>query len=130
MTPAPRLKQLFNHISRKNIKIAAVTDLTANIQFSKLIKLGISEYFDHIVTSEEAGADKPNFNSFSLARDKFSSFGPCLNFWMVGDSPIKDLLGAKNELMATTFLLPSWPILMQPNLSYVDINLHSTISTC
>ena len=36
-------------------------------QIKKIIKLGINEYIDNIVSSEEAGCEKPNLNIFKLA---------------------------------------------------------------
>ena len=120
IVPVPRLYEVLTLLKSLNIRMAIVTDLTARIQFRKLIKLEISHFFDFVVTSEEAGADKPNFNAFSLIRSKFEMISPNLLFWMVGDSPTKDLLGAKNELLATTFLLPTYTSSPCLNFSYID----------
>jgi HAD superfamily hydrolase (TIGR01549 family) len=128
MEPAPGLHQLMAKISSLQIKMGIVTDLTATIQLRKLLRLGVSRYFQYIVTSEEAGADKPNFNAFSLARDKCEGFRSRATYWMVGDSPTKDLLGAKSELLATTFLVPSRGIQVSPGLDYVDFYLPSLSS--
>ena len=47
-----------------------MTDLGAQIQFRKLIYFGLNECFDFVVTSEEAGAEKPAAIPFELALGK------------------------------------------------------------
>ena len=58
----------------------------------KIIKLGINEYIDNIVSSEEAG-EKPNLNIFKLAYCKMNCDKKTLV--MIGDNYKKDILGAK-----------------------------------
>jgi putative hydrolase of the HAD superfamily len=78
-----------------DIRTAIITDLTAQIQFRKLIYFGIDRYFDFVVTSEEAGADKPNSAPFEIALDKLSvTQSQC---WMIGDSGKSDIGGAKKH---------------------------------
>jgi putative hydrolase of the HAD superfamily len=77
------------------IKTAIVTDLTAQIQFRKLIYFGLDKYFDYVVTSEEAGADKPHSAPFEIALEKLSvNRNQC---WMIGDSADSDIGGAKRH---------------------------------
>lgn len=76
----------------KNIKIANLTDLTTQIQFKKLVYFNIDKYFDFIVTSEEAGKDKPNKSPFKLIIKKLNI--PANKIWMVGDNPEADMEGA------------------------------------
>ena len=52
--------------------MANITDLTAQIQFRKLIYFGLDELFDYVVTSEEAGMDKPHKSAFELAIKKLN----------------------------------------------------------
>lgn len=74
------------------IKTAIITDLTAQVQFRKLIYFGIDTLFDYVVTSEEAGADKPNLAPFELAVQKLGvEMKSC---WMIGDSSKADIGGA------------------------------------
>lgn len=76
----------------KGIKICLVTDLTASVQFHKIIEIGADDLFDLIVTSEEAGAEKPDAAIFGLALQKLGlSPGETI---MVGDDKIKDINGA------------------------------------
>ncbi|MBF0175270.1 MAG: HAD family hydrolase [Magnetococcales bacterium] len=76
------------------IATAVVTDLTAQIQFRKLIYFRLDDQFDFVVTSEEAGADKPHEQPFRLAMEKLN-VGPEL-VWMIGDDAAKDIGGARN----------------------------------
>lgn len=99
----PCLEELMITIKTLGIRIGIVTDLTAQIQMRKLMRLGISSHIDIVVTSEESGLDKPNFNCFALANEKINPTNRKLDYWMVGDHLQKDLLGAKIELEARTF---------------------------
>ena len=99
--------KLFKEIRENSITVGIVTDLTARIQLKKLQVLGIADFVNCVVTSEESGLDKPNFNCFSLIDTKLNAENKALRYWMVGDHPLKDLKGAKVELGATTFLIGS-----------------------
>lgn len=82
----------FKFLQSKGIKIAVVTNLTAYIQILKINNLGISDYVDYVVTSEESGFDKPHPSSFLLALHR-GHFLP-EEVLMVGDSPDGDIEGA------------------------------------
>ena len=85
------------------IQVAIVTDLTAQIQFRKIVYFGLESLVDHIVTSEEAGADKPDPRIFDMAARKLDlTPGACV--WAIGDDVKKDCQGAKSRLGAVTFL--------------------------
>ena len=74
-------------------KKALVTDLTAHIQYRKIEKLGLSRHFSVLVTSEEAGIEKPHPYIFLLALNKLGvAPGRAA---MVGDNYHKDVLGAR-----------------------------------
>ena len=83
---------LFDQLRNKGIKIAVLTDMTAHIQYRKLEKLRITKYVDCIVTSEEAGAEKPSEKMFELILQK-SDAAP-KEALMVGDHAVKDIMGA------------------------------------
>ena len=54
-------------LKEQRIKTAVVSDLTTHIQLRKMDKLRISKYIDFLVTSEEAGSEKPHAVMFLLA---------------------------------------------------------------
>lgn len=97
----PNAKDFLDDLRLNSIPTAIVTDLTAQIQFRKMIYFGLDHYFDCIVTSEEAGQEKPHAAPFQLALEKVQTKGSTI--WMIGDSPKNDIGGAKKAINAVTF---------------------------
>ncbi|MDA8691940.1 HAD family hydrolase [Candidatus Pseudothioglobus singularis] len=79
-------------LKSRGIVTANITDLTAQIQFRKLVYFGLDELFNYVVTSEEAGKDKPNKQPFELALKKLNVDPQFV--WMIGDDPNSDMAGA------------------------------------
>ncbi len=90
----PGVFEFFEFCKAGRIKICIVTDLTTDIQLNKLKKLNIESYIDFVVTSEEAGAEKPDPRIFNLAISKLHA-DPKKTV-MIGDNFEKDVIGAKN----------------------------------
>lgn len=93
MTPFEYVIPFWERLSENNIKIGILTDLTVHIQHRKLRALGISDYVDAIVTSEEVGAEKPDSIMFERMIQKLGIAADELI--MVGDSEEKDCEGAR-----------------------------------
>ena len=66
--------------------------MTAQIQLRKLVLLGLDHLIDFVVTSEEAGVDKPHAPIFALALEKAQC--QSTEAIMVGDSFSHDVMGA------------------------------------
>lgn len=94
------VKAFLDDLRLAGIPTAVVTDLTAQIQFRKIVYFGLDHYFDYIVTSEEAGYDKPHVAPFDIAIEKMQPKGKCI--WMIGDSPVNDVQGARESISAVT----------------------------
>jgi HAD superfamily hydrolase (TIGR01549 family) len=94
------VKELLDDLRLLGIPTAIVTDLTAQIQFRKVVYFGLDHYFNFIVTSEEAGFDKPHEAPFQIALEKMQPKGDCI--WMIGDNPINDIRGSKEKINAVT----------------------------
>lgn len=94
------VKELLDDIRLLGIPTAIVTDLTAQIQFRKVVYFGLDHYFDYIVTSEEAGFDKPHEAPFRLALEKMRPKGNSI--WMIGDNPVNDIRGSSEKINAVT----------------------------
>ena len=94
------VKEFLDDLRIAGIPTAVVTDLTAQIQFRKIIYFGLDLYFDYIVTSEEAGFDKPHRAPFEIAINKMNPGGSCI--WMIGDNPVTDIGGARKAINAVT----------------------------
>jgi len=78
----------------KEAGLCLLTDLTAPIQFRKIRKLRLNEYTSRIVTSEEAGHEKPHPYIFLLALRKIGVMPE--QACMIGDSYENDIFGALN----------------------------------
>lgn len=94
------VKELLDDLRLLGVPTAIVTDLTAQIQFRKVVYFGLDHYFDFIVTSEEAGYDKPHAAPFQIALDKMQPKGDVI--WMIGDNPLNDIRGAREKINAIT----------------------------
>lgn len=89
ITPDP---YVMDFLSEVHLPKCIITDFTAEPQYRKILKLGIDPWIDHMVTSEEAGVEKPHPFIFMSALSKLGlSAESCL---MIGDSYKKDCLGA------------------------------------
>lgn len=88
--------------SLKDIPVVIVTDLTAHIQFKKVEQLGIMQFIEAIVTSEEAGCEKPSERIFKIAIDKINLKPSEICF--IGDNFKKDIIGA-NKVGVDAFYL-------------------------
>ena len=88
----PKVLDFIQILKSKGVITANITDLTAQIQFRKLVYFGLDEFFDYVVTSEEAGADKPDKRPFEVALEKLQIEPE--NIWMIGDNPKSDMVGA------------------------------------
>lgn len=89
----PAAKKLIETARAQGVRVVIVTDFTTDVQLGHLDRLGIADDIDAIVTSEEAGVEKPDGRIFALALEK-AGCGPgeCV---MVGDSHTKDVKGAE-----------------------------------
>ena len=76
------------------VKIGILTDYETEYQLIKLEKLGLLNYIDCIVTSEEVGIEKPSIQMFYTILQKMNLNST--DVIMIGDSYEKDIQGAKN----------------------------------
>lgn len=83
---------LFDWLRGRGVLLGVGTDMTADWQIKKLVKLGLADKLDFVVTSEEAAAEKPAAAFFRLCLEK----GRCRpdEAVFVGDNIDKDARGA------------------------------------
>lgn len=90
----PGVEAFLQEAKEKGIKMCIVTDLTAQIQMKKWLKLDLGRYIDFLVSSEEAGIEKPGKYIFELAMEKLGvKPEECI---MIGDSEEKDIKGSES----------------------------------
>lgn len=77
--------------STAHLPIAIITDLTARIQFQKLARLNIERRIAAVVSSEEAGVEKPDRRIFEMALKKLNLTAD--SACVIGDSWERDIKG-------------------------------------
>ena len=97
----PGVPEFLDDLRLAAIPLAVITDLTTQIQLRKIVYLGLDHCLDVVVTSEEAGADKPDPRLFRVALEKLLVKERPV--WFIGDNPTADMLGAKKAIGAITF---------------------------
>ncbi|MBQ7534594.1 MAG: HAD family hydrolase [Stomatobaculum sp.] len=103
--PSPGAEETMRELKKRGVRIGIGTDMTAWIQFIKLERLGLLGYVDFIVTSEEAGVEKPDQRLFSLCIKKAGAAPEECIF--VGDSFPKDYCGAMQAGMKALWFAPA-----------------------
>ena len=88
LRPEPGCARLLGALRGAGVRLAWVTNFTAAEQFRKLAALGLAGAADWLVTSEEAGADKPDPRPVRLALARLG-VGPA-EAWLVGDGVVED----------------------------------------
>lgn len=92
MEPEPYIRELIGALRGAGIRVGVGTDMTAYMQYKKLEKLGLLSEIQYIVTSEEAGAEKPSPKFFRLCIEKAGCRpGECV---FIGDNLKKDVEGS------------------------------------
>lgn len=93
----PALEQL-----RELSPLAVISNGLSRQQQTKLVETGIADYFSFIMTSEQAGAAKPDPRIFQAAL-KFAdkSADEC---WYIGNHPLNDAQAAQEVGMKTVWL--------------------------
>ena len=106
MALSPGAREIMEELRRMGVRIGLGTDMTAYMQYEKLIRLGLMEYMDFIVSSEEAGTDKPGNAFFMLCARKAGCLpGECL---FIGDNIVRDYGGAAAAGMQARWFIPPW----------------------
>ncbi|MCX4338954.1 MAG: HAD family hydrolase [Lachnospiraceae bacterium] len=104
MTLYPGVDKLMDALHDKYVRVAICTDLLAQIQHRKLRALRLTDDVDCLVTSEEAGAEKPSPKIFQMCLDKLRLYPKEVCF--VGDSFEKDVKGAAAAGMRAIWFNP------------------------
>ena len=97
-------KPMLNSLRQRGIRIGLVTDLAEEVQLRKILRLKLVEHLDVVVTSEEAGREKPNPKIF-LAALRRLRVSPARGV-MVGDDYERDIQGAKRLGLSTVWVTP------------------------
>lgn len=99
---APTFNTLFDHsieileylTKEKGYSLSLVTNGFTDVQFSKLKHSKLTHYFEHVITSEFAGVNKPAPGIFEYAMNKVGV--KAREVIMIGDDPYNDIYGAQS----------------------------------
>ena len=91
MTLEPVVMDILSTLKGMGVTIIVATDMTADVQLEKLRILGINNLVDYLVTSEEAGEEKPGDRILDLCVKKANTEASECVF--IGDHPIRDVIG-------------------------------------
>lgn len=108
MQPEQGLIPLLERLKQRGIKLGIGSDMTAYIQYKKLEKLGVLQYLDFLVVSEEASVEKPSPQFFDLCLKKAGCKPEECIF--IGDHPEKDVAGAARYGFIGTWYHPKGEI--------------------
>lgn len=92
MVPYDGTLDMLKELKEKGIRTAICTDMTAQIQYRKIRRLGFADLIDKLVTSEEVGAEKPSPLMFQRALKKLN-LKPKETAY-IGDSLERDVEGS------------------------------------
>ncbi|WP_372754511.1 YjjG family noncanonical pyrimidine nucleotidase [Labilibaculum sp.] len=100
----PNTHETLSYLQEKGYQLHIITNGFNEVQFRKLKNSKIDHYFTHIITSEDAGASKPNPQIFDYA---FKISGAnAENSLMIGDDLSTDIAGAKRVEMDQIYFNP------------------------
>ena len=104
LEPTPGVREALIRLKEAGLRIGVGTNMTADLQFEKLRLLGLAQVVDFLVTSEEAGAEKPDRRLFALCAEKAGTVPERCVF--VGDSLTNDAAAANAAGMLGVWYRP------------------------
>ncbi|MEM0475945.1 MAG: HAD-IA family hydrolase [Candidatus Norongarragalinales archaeon] len=101
VVPYAGVKETLVALKKKRVKLAVVTDAPRLRAWNRLAAMGLTRFFDFVITLAEAKRRKPHAAPFNAALKKLGLEGEPQHVLFVGDSPGRDMAGAKRSGMRT-----------------------------
>ena len=86
------------YLKKNNYHLGVISNGLTIKQWEKLIRLGLYHFFDDVVTSEEAGSEKPQKEIFEMALNRMECQAE--KSIMIGNKFSEDIIGAINSGMS------------------------------
>jgi len=86
------------YLKKRDYQMGVISNGLTIKQWEKLIRLGLHHFFDEVVTSQEAGSEKPDREIFQLALERMGCKAE--ESVMVGNKFSEDILGATKSGMS------------------------------
>ena len=135
----PYAKSLLSKI-KENSKLGLISNFTyAPVIYASLRKIGIDQFFNAVVVSEDTGWRKPHKRIFQEALQKLQVTAEETVY--IGDSPLEDIEGARKVGMKTVFVpsqfyslqdlrgIPQQPDIITQDLHEICENFDRIITT-
>ena len=92
---------LLDYLKSRGYRLHICSNGFTEVQYRKLDMVGMSDYFDTIVLSEQAGVNKPSQKFFNYAFEKTKATSETT--LMIGDNFSTDILGAMGAGLDTIY---------------------------
>ncbi|WP_414468609.1 TIGR02253 family HAD-type hydrolase [Methanobacterium sp. ACI-7] len=94
----PQTTRTLIYLKKRGYSLGVISNGITIKQWEKLIRLDLHHFFDQVITSEEAGVNKPDIQIFKTAMDKMEC-SPEESI-MIGNKFSEDILGALESGMS------------------------------
>lgn len=91
----PQTTRTLIYLKKQGYDLGVISNGITIKQWEKLIRLDLHHFFDHVITSEEAGVEKPDKKIFEVAMEKMGA--DAKESVMIGNKFSEDIIGALNS---------------------------------
>ncbi len=102
--------EVLQFLKTNNVKVGLITDGRSITQRNKIKAIGLEQYFDKVIISEEFGSEKPNIKNFQVFEEFHAE-----KYFYIADNPKKDFISPNQLKWCTVCILDSGNNIHQQN---------------